>query len=275
MELWYTERQTDAVGLTLRVRRTLVSERTPFQHLAVLDTEQFGRVLVLDGMVQATEGDEFIYHEMICHVALHTHPSPRTVAVIGGGDGGAVREVLKHASVEKVVLVEIDSQVIEASRRYLPQVSLALSDPRVEIRVEDGLRHVKDSKETYDVVIVDSTEPVGAAVGLFSHEFYMDIFDSLREDGIVVAQTESPFYNKDLIKRCTAAMARLFPVTRLFLASIPTYPSGLWSFTLGSKEHDPLAVPAERCADIDTRYYTPDVHRAAFSLPRFVQELVG
>lgn len=275
MELWYTERQTGAVGLTLRVRRTLISERTPFQHLAVLDTEQFGRVLVLDGMVQATEGDEYIYHEMISHVALHTHPSPRTVAIIGGGDGGAVREVLKHPSVERVVLVEIDAQVIEASRKYLPQISLALSDPRVEIRVEDGLRHVKESKDTYDVVIVDSTEPVGAAVGLFSQEFYMDIFDSLKDEGIVVAQTESPFYNKDLIKRCTASMARLFPVTRLYLASIPTYPSGLWSFTLGSKEHDPLAVPAGRFVDIDARYYTPDLHRAAFCLPRFVQELVG
>ncbi|NLN19117.1 MAG: polyamine aminopropyltransferase [Firmicutes bacterium] len=275
MELWYTEKQTDAVGLTLRVRRTLVSERTPFQHLAVLDTEQFGRVLVLDGMVQAAEGDEFIYHEMISHVALHTHPAPRTVAVIGGGDGGAVREVLKHSSVEKVVLVEIDAQVIEAARKYLPQISHALNDPRVEIRVEDGLRHVKDNKETYDVIIVDSTEPVGAAVGLFSREFYMDIFDSLKEDGIVVAQTESPFYNKDLIKRCTSMIARLFPVTRLYLASIPTYPSGLWSFTLGSKEYDPLAVPAGRFSDIDTRYYTPDIHRAAFSLPRFVQELLG
>ncbi|MGI6081569.1 MAG: polyamine aminopropyltransferase [Limnochordia bacterium] len=274
MELWYTEKQTDAVGLTLRVRRTLVSERTPFQHLAVLDTDQFGRVLVLDGMVQATENDEFIYHEMICHVALHTHPDPRTVAVIGGGDGGAVREVLKHPGVEKVVLVEIDAQVIEVSRKYLPQISHALNDSRVEIRVEDGLRHVKENKETYDVVIVDSTEPVGAAVGLFSREFYMDIFDSLKEDGIVVAQTESPFYNKDLIKRCTAMIGRLFPVTRLYLASIPTYPSGLWSFTLGSKEYDPLAVPARRFSDIDTRYYTPDIHRAAFSLPRYVQELV-
>mgnify|MGYP000906999003 CR=1 FL=1 len=275
MDLWYTERQTGAVGLTLRIRRTLVSERTPFQHLAVLDTEQFGRMLVLDGMVQATVGDEFIYHEMIAHVALNTHPCPRSVAVIGGGDGGAIREILKHASVEKAVLVEIDAQVIEASRKYLPEISMALDDPRVEIRVEDGLRHVKEHKEAYDVIIVDSTEPVGAAVGLFSSEFYSDIYDSLREEGILVAQTESPFYNRDLIKRSTAAIAGVFPVTRLYLASIPTYPSGLWSFTLGSKEHDPLSVTPSRFADLDTRYYTPDVHRAAFSLPRFVQELVA
>lgn len=275
MELWYTEKQTDAAGITLKVQRTLAAHKTPFQDLAILETEQFGRMLVLDGMVQTSIGDEFVYHEMITHVAMFTHPAPKQVAVIGGGDGGVIREVLKHPSVERAVLVEIDEQVISASRQYLPEISSGLHDPRVSVQVEDGLRHVKEHQNSYDVIIVDSTEPVGAAVGLFSPEFYADIYGSLRDDGIMVAQTESPFYNKDLIRRSYAAVAHLFPVTRLYLASIPTYPSGLWSFTLGSKEHDPLAVPAERFHAMETRYYTPEVHRAAFALPRFAGELVG
>ncbi len=275
MELWYTEKQTAAAGITLKIRRTLAAERTPFQDLAVLDTEQFGRMLVLDGMVQTTLNDEFIYHEMITHVAMFTHPAPRHVAVIGGGDGGVIREVLKHPSVEKAVLVEIDGRVVETCRELLPEIAGSLADPRVEVRIEDGIRHMKEHQGAYDVVLVDSTEPVGAAVGLFSSEFYSDIYGCLREDGVLVAQTESPFYNKDLIRRSFAAIADLFPITRLYLASIPTYPSGLWSFTLGSKNCDPLLVPAERFHNLATRYYTPGLQKAAFSLPRFVAELLG
>jgi spermidine synthase len=275
MELWFTEKQTDASGITLKVHRTLAAEKTQFQDLAVLETEQFGRMLVLDGMVQTTVGDEFVYHEMITHVAMNTHPVPKSVAIIGGGDGGAVREVLKHHTVEKVVLVEIDEQVINASCKYLPEISVGLRDPRVEIRVEDGLRHVREHADTYDVILVDSTEPVGAAVGLFSPEFYADIYGSLKDDGIMVAQTESPFFNQDLIRRSFSSVAKLFPITRLYLASIPTYPSGLWSFTIGSKGNDPLAVPVERFRDVETRYYTPEIHQVAFVLPRFAKELVS
>jgi spermidine synthase len=274
MELWYTEKQTNAVGLTLKVLRTLVTEHTQFQDLAVIDTEQYGRMLVLDGMVQTTTVDEFIYHEMITHVALFTHKDPKTVAIIGGGDGGVVREVIKHPGVERVVLVEIDERVVAASRQYLPEIASGLSDARVEIRYEDGIQHIKENKDAYDVIIVDSTEPVGAAVGLFSAEFYANIYESLKDDGIMVAQTESPFYNQDLIRKSYSAMHDLFPVTRLYLASIPTYPSGLWSFTIASKENDPLSVPPERFINIPTRYYTPQLHHAAFTLPQFVGQLV-
>jgi len=273
MDLWYTEKHTAAAGITLKVRRTLAAEKTPFQDLAVLETEQFGRALALDGMIQTTIKDEYIYHEMITHIAMFTHPAPRRVAVIGGGDGGAIREVLKHPSVEKAVLVEIDGRVIDICREHLPEIAGSLDDERVEVRVEDGIRHVKDNHNCYDVVIIDSTEPVGAAVGLFSPEFYADIYGCLKEDGILVAQTESPFYNKDLIRRSYAGISSIFPITRLYLASIPTYPSGLWSFTLGSKNHDPLDVPSERFHLIETKYYTPELQRAAFTLPRFVQEL--
>lgn len=273
MELWYTERQTAGVALSCKVSRTLHSEQTPFQKLDVIETTEFGRMLVLDGMVQTTEADEFVYHEMIAHVAMQTHPSPRRVAVIGGGDGGAVREVLKYASVQQVRLVEIDRRVVEASRTFFPCLSAGLDDPRVECLYVDGVQHIREHKGEYDVILVDSTEPVGPAVGLFSQEFYRECFESLAPEGILVAQTESPFFNKELIARAFRAIAAVFPVSRLYLASVPTYPSGLWSFSLGSKGPDPLDVEPD-LTGIETRYYTPGIHKAAFQLPRFVQELI-
>lgn len=274
MELWYTEKQTENTGITCKVRETLHTERTPFQDLAMIETIQFGRMLVLDGMVQTTEVDEFVYHEMITHIAMATHPNPRAVGVIGGGDGGTIREVIKHPSVERAVLIEIDGRVVEVSKQYLPSISSGLSDPRVEVRIEDGLKHVKERKGTYDVLLVDSTEPVGAAIGLFSPEFYRNCFEALREDGILVAQTESPFFNKDLIQRSFKAMSQSFPITRLYLAAVPTYPSGLWSFTIGSTRLDPVQADTSRMAGLSTKYYTPELHVGAFQLPRFVADLI-
>lgn len=275
MDLWFTEKQTPAVGMTCKVTRSVLEEQTPFQHMAILETEQFGRMLVLDGMVQTTEADEFVYHEMIAHVPLSTHPQPRRVAVIGGGDGGTIREVLRHPSVEEAVLIEIDGRVVEASRQYLPSISGALADPRVRIVIGDGVQHIREAHGAYDVILIDSTEPVGSAVGLFSPEFYKDVRDALRPGGIMVAQTESPFFNQDLIRRTQAGIGAAFPIARLYLASVPTYPSGLWSFTIGSLAADPLAVPEERIAVMGTRYYSPGVHHAAFQLPPFVAQLVA
>jgi spermidine synthase len=207
-------------------------------------------------------------------VALNTHPNPKRVLVVGGGDGGAIREIIKHPSVEMATLVEIDGKVIEASKQYLPEIAVALDDPRVKVIVEDGIKHIHEHKNTYDVILVDSTEPVGPAVGLFEHGFYQGISDALTPDGIMVAQTESPWFNADLIQRVFKDIRSIFPVTRLYTASIPTYPSGLWSFTLGSKVYDPLDVKVEEMAKIDTVYYTPEIHHSVFRLPRFVQQLV-
>jgi spermidine synthase len=275
MDLWYTEKQTENMGLSLKVESLLHRETTPYQELAVLDTVQYGRMLVLDGMVQTTEKDEYVYHEMITHVALYTHPNPRRVAVVGGGDGGAVREILKHPSIEKVVLAEIDEAVIEAARRYLPSISSALDDPRVDIMVGDGIAHIKTRRDAYDIVFVDSTEPVGAAVGLFSRDFYQAIHEALTEDGILVAQTESPYVNASLIEKSFGHIRSIFPVSRLYLACVPTYPTGLWSFSLGSKKYDPLQVDFKARQAVPTVYYNPDVHRAAFALPNFVRDLIG
>lgn len=270
LELWFTERQTENLALGCRIRSTLVRERTPYQDLAIVDTLQYGRMLVLDGCVMTTEQDEFVYHEMIVHVPLLTHPDPRRVLIIGGGDGGALREALKHPGIEKATMVEIDGAVIEQSRRFLPSIACALDDPRAEVIVGDGIEHVKGARGTYDVILSDSTDPIGPAVGLFSAEFYRDCYNALADGGVFVAQSESPFLHAGLIRDVQQRVASVFPLTRLYLAAIPTYPSGLWSFTLGSKGPDP-AQP--RPFDFPTRYYTTEVHRAAFALPAFAREL--
>ncbi len=274
MELWYTEKQTDKVGITCKVTKTLHSEVTDFQDLAVIETEQFGRMLVLDGMVQTTINDEFVYHEMISHIALNTHAQPKKVLVVGGGDGGAIREIIKHPLVEKATLVEIDGAVVEASKKYLPEIAIGLEDPKVEVLIEDGIKHIYENKNEYDIILVDSTEPVGPAVGLFAKDFYQSIFEALKEDGILVAQTESPFYNDDLISRVFKDISSIYPITRLYTASIPTYPSGLWTFTMGSKKYDPLKVDESKIPNYETKYYTPKLHKAVFQVPRFVENLL-
>lgn len=274
MELWFTEQQTDNLRWSTRVTRTLHSEKSQYQDILVVETPQFGRLLALDGFVQTTDVDEFIYHEMLAHVPLFTHPDPRRVLVIGGGDGGIVREAVKHSGVREVHLVEIDGQVIETCRKFFPSISCELDNPRVKVHVEDGIEFVKNVKDPYDVVIIDSSEPVGPGIGLFTKEFYGSVSRALAPDGLMVAQTESPFYNQDVIKMAWSGISATFPIARLYLAAVPTYPSGLWSLTMGSKKYNPLDVHDGRFQGIATRYYTPDVHRAAFSLPRFVEELV-
>ena len=273
MDLWYTEKQTPNHGITTKITKTLHTEQTDFQKLDIIETVQFGRMLVLDGMVMTTNKDEFVYHEMISHVALNTHPNPKKVLVVGGGDGGAIREIIKHPSVEKAVLAEIDGRVIETSKEYLPEIAGALDDPRVDVQVVDGIQYIHDHKNEFDVIMVDSTEPVGPAVGLFEKGFYQGIYEALTEDGIMVAQTESPWFNADLIKRVFKDIKAIYPVTRLYTVSIPTYPSGLWSFTIGSKKHDPLEVSEAQLKDFDTKYYSPRIHKSVFQLPKFVEDL--
>ncbi|MGP3560099.1 polyamine aminopropyltransferase [Geobacillus sp. BK01] len=274
MELWFTEKQTEHFGITARITRTLHTEQTPFQKLDMVETAEFGNMLILDGMVMTTQKDEFVYHEMVAHVPLFTHPKPENVLVVGGGDGGVIREVLKHPSVKKATLVEIDGKVIEYSKKYLPEIAGKLDDPRVEVKVDDGFMHIAQSENEYDVIMVDSTEPVGPAVSLFTKGFYAGIANALKEDGMFVAQTDNPWFKADLIRNVYRDVKEIFPITRLYTANIPTYPSGLWTFTLGSKKYDPLAVSDDRFHDIDTKYYTKELHKACFVLPKFVADLV-
>jgi spermidine synthase len=274
MELWYTEKQTERFGITAKIKRTLHTEKTEFQQLDMIETEEFGNMLVLDGMVMTTEKDEFVYHEMVAHVPLFTHPNPKHVLVVGGGDGGVIREVLKHPSVEKATLVEIDGKVVEYSKKYLPTIAGALDDERVDVQIADGFMHIAKSENEYDVIMVDSTEPVGPAVKLFEKGFYEGISKALKEDGVFVAQTDNPWFQQDLIRNVYSDIKEIFPITRVYTANIPTYPSGLWTFTIGSKTKDPLEVSEDRFHDIETKYYTKDLHKAAFALPKFVGDLL-
>jgi spermidine synthase len=274
MELWFTEKQTESFGITAKIKRTYHTEQTEFQKLDMIETEEFGNMLVLDGMVMTTQKDEFVYHEMVAHVPLFTHPNPKNVLVVGGGDGGVIREVLKHPSVEKATLVEIDGKVIEYSKQYLPEIAGELDNPRVDVQVDDGFMHIAKSENEYDVIMVDSTEPVGPAANLFTKGFYAGIAKALKEDGIFVAQTDNPWFKADLITQVNKDVKEIFPITRLYTANIPTYPSGLWTFTIGSKQHDPLEVSEERFHEIETKYYTKELHKACFVLPKFVADLV-
>lgn len=273
MELWYTEKQTENFGITAKIKKTLHTEQTPFQKLDMIDTEEFGHMLTLDGMVMTTERDEFVYHEMVAHVPLFTHPNPKHVLVVGGGDGGVIREVVKHPEVEKVTLVEIDGLVIETSKKYLPSIASAFSHPKVETIVGDGFMHIAESRDSYDVIMVDSTEPVGPAVKLFEKGFYEGISRALKDDGLFIAQTDNPWFKADLIRQVFSDVSEIFPTTRLYTANIPTYPSGLWTFTMGSKKYDPVNVADERFHEIETKYYTKELHKAAFVLPKFVADL--
>lgn len=273
-ELWYTEKQTKNFGITLKVNKTLHTEQTDFQHLEMVETEEFGNMLFLDGMVMTSEKDEFVYHEMVAHVPLFTHPNPENVLVVGGGDGGVIREILKHSSVKKATLVDIDGKVIEYSKKFLPSIAGKLDDPRVDVKVGDGFMHIAEADNEYDVIMVDSTEPVGPAVNLFSKGFYAGIAKALKEDGIFVAQTDNPWFTPELITNVQRDVKEIFPITKLYTANIPTYPSGLWTFTIGSKKYDPLAVEDSRFFNIETKYYTKELHKAAFVLPKFVSDLI-
>ncbi len=274
MGIWFTEKQTDHFGITMKINRTLHTEQTDFQKLDIVETEEWGKMLLLDDMVMTSVKDEFVYHEMVTHIPLHTHICPEHVLVVGGGDGGVIREVLKHEHVKKATLVEIDGRVIEYSKQYLTEIAGKLTDQRVEVLVDDGFMHIAKSENKYDVIIVDSTEPVGPAVSLFTKGFYAGIYQALKEDGIFVAQTDNPWFKADLIQSVFKDVKEIFPITGLYTANIPTYPSGLWTFTIGSKKYHPLEIPDDRFTEMETKYYTKELHKAAFVLPKFVADLL-
>lgn len=274
MDLWLKEAQINDTAMTYRIKETLVRKQTKYQDLAIVDTYSFGRMLILDGIVQTTIKDEFVYHEMITHVPLFTHPNPKSVLVVGGGDGGVVREVLKHDSVEKVVLCEIDKDVIEECKKYLPEISSELDNPRCEIFIGDGIKYVHEHKNEFDVIIVDSTDPFSIAEGLFGGSFYKEIYEALTEDGIFIAQTETPFFLPEVVKKVYKDAKCVFTVTKLFMAAIPTYPGGYWSFTIGSKKYDPENCTIPDSLNFNCRYYTPKLHKACFVLPKYIEDLL-
>jgi len=278
MDLWVEERFHDVAAARFRVRRVLFAGQSEFQHVEVVETAAHGRMLLNDGMVMLSERDESVYHEMIVHVPLFVHPEPRRVLVVGGGDGGTVREVLRHRSVEHCRLVEIDGMVIDACREHIPQVAAALDDPRCEVTVADGVAFVHETDETYDVVLIDSTDPVGPAAPLFGDAFYASVERVLTDRGIVVSQAETPHYAPAAQLSLLQLLAARFPVTALYNYTNLTYPGGLWSFSFASRGPRPVSDLDEArigAAGLEMQYYSPAVHRAAFALPEFQRRPVA
>lgn len=273
MNIWFTENQSESLRLSLKIKNILYTAKTPYQNLIIVETEQYGRALILDDIVQTTEYDEFFYHEMIVHVPMFTHPSPKNVLVIGGGDGGAVRETLKHPSVESVTLVDIDNDVIKASKQFLPTISCSLDNPKVEIICADGIEFIRNKKECYDVIIVDSTDPVGPSLGLFNKEFYNNAYNALRKDGILTVQSESPIINNNITKDIFNTIKNIFPKTYMYTGIVPTYQGGLWCFTLASKVYNPIETSI-RDIRFDTKYFTPNIYNSCFSLPSFLENML-
>lgn len=280
MDLWYTEKHSDNVGISMKVSKSLYSGRSEYQQLDIVETLDYGRMMLLDGLVMVTERDEFIYHEMISHPALFVHPAPQRVLVIGGGDGGSIREIVRHQDVELAVLCEIDGLVIEKSLEFLPSMASAIDGkhPRVKLHVDDGLAYIREHQDQFDIILVDSTDPIGPAVGLFEEDFYRLVHAALKDDGIMVAQSESPFYHADIQKGMFANLRSVFPIVEMYQAFIPTYPSGFWSFAFASKAYHPVRdFDRQRSANrsFHTRYYNEDLHLGAFMLPTFARENIA
>ena len=259
----------------MKIDKVLHTEVSEIQRIDIFTNPDLGTVFALDGITMMTEKDEFTYHEMLVHVPMFLHPNPKRVLVIGGGDGGSVREVLKHDSVEKVTLCEIDPKVIEAAKKYLP-LSKVKDDPRLEIVNENGAEYVKKFENEFDVIIVDSTDPTAGEGGhLFTEEFYKACHDALTENGVFSAETEDPFYDFSWLKLSYKRISRAFPIARVYMGFVPVYPSGMWTYTFASKGIDPIKdFDSEKVRNFGRplKYYNEEVHVAAFALPTFVKQ---
>jgi len=282
-EQWFGERERVGLEQRIQVRGVLYEGRSDYQSIRVLDTVPFGRALILDGALQTTETDEFIYHEMMVHPALVSLAQPERVLIIGGGDGGCLRRALEHP-LRQVVQVELDRGVVEACRRYLPQVSRgAFDDPRLRLLFADGYEFVEKAQEPFDAIIVDLTDPFpsGPSLRLFTAEFYQAVRRILTEQGLMVTQSSSPLLLTDELLRVYANLKAVFPLVRVCLAPVPSYPGVLWSFTLASVGNDPLALDEAvvrqrlEARGISPRYYSPQIHLASFALPSFLAGLLA
>lgn len=267
------ENYKEGLSFRLGLRKKLFEGQSEFQKVEVFESTHHGRVLLNDGAFMLSERDERIYHEMMAHVPLNVHPKAECVLIIGGGDGGTAREVLRHPGVKKCVMVEIDTMVVEACRKFIPQTAVAFADERLELRIEDGVKFMRESKDQFDVILIDSTDPNGAAQPLFGLEFYQDVAARLAPGGIVVAQGESVFYEQEMQATLLKIAASLFPCTSAFNFTNMTYPGGLWSFMWASRGPHPLHDCRPNV--MNTFYYNEGTHRAAFQLPEFQRRLLA
>ncbi len=276
---WYTEQWAgQGSAISLKILDKVHDEQSPYQHIEIFETETFGTLMTLDGLVMVTDRDNFIYHEMMSHPALFVHPEPRRVLIVGGGDCGTLREVLKHPTVELAEQVELDERVTRVAERYFPELCASNADPRARLRFDDGIRWVAQAQPgSYDVIIVDSTDPVGPAAGLFSEEFYRDCFRALGAHGILAGQSESPLFHPQLIKSMHQALraANFLDVAVLNFPQC-TYPSGWWSATLACKDSSLSGFRQEAVAskNFPTRYYNLGIHTAAMATPEFLYDML-
>lgn len=277
---WFYDNYGEFLGyrIGLQTRKILYSKKNKFQTIKIFETRDWGRILTIDKTIQTTERDEFVYHEMISHVPIFLHPDPQNVLIIGGGDGGVLKEVLRH-KIKKAVLVEIDKDIIESSKKFLKKIHEdSFYDKRAEIIVGDGIKYVKNQKNVFDVIIIDCTDPVGPAKDLFSKEFYNNTNTALTENGILVTQSGGVFIHEDELLNSFKKISRVFSKTAIYLAPIPTYPATLWSFVIASKNVDLIK---QSQSEIERRYnliknnfkfYNPEVHKASFALPEFIKK---
>jgi spermidine synthase len=279
MTEWFVEKLNLAqhIKTQVSIKSKLYEEKSPFQSISIYETTGFGRMLTLDDVIMCTEKDEFGYHEMIAHVPLFAHNHPEKVLVIGGGDGGTVREIVKHKTVKHVVMCEIDEMVVEVSKKYLPTMSCELNNPKVSLVFKDGFQWVKDHKNEYDVIIVDSSDPVGPAEVLFKEEFIKYCYESLKENGILVNQAEHMLMFTDIIKELIQHGKKYFPIHYYYNTLVPTYPGGFIGFTFFSKRFSPFEnldqrIREENIENWNLQYYTKEMHKAAFVLPNAVQK---
>ncbi len=278
--MWFTEKWTPHIKFSVEVKKHLYSEKTKFQQMDFYDSYELGRFFTLDGIMMVNQKDEFIYHEMIIHTPMSIHPLVKNVLVIGGGDGGSVRELVKYPKIESIDLVEIDESVVKLCQVYLPEMTIGFKDPRVHLFFEDGLLFVKNSIKLYDLIIVDSTDPVGPGEGLFSREFYQNCYRVLTEEGILINQHESPYFAKERkeMQRAHKKIKDLFPIATVYQAFIPTYPSGHWLFGFASKKWHPTKdFKGSLCHQlkIETEYYNDEVHLGAFGIPNYVKKALN
>lgn len=278
----YQETLYDGYGQRFQVDRLLHEVRTDHQHLVIFENARMGRVMALDGVIQTTEADEFIYHEMLTHVPLFAHGQARRVLIIGGGDGGILREVARHREVERIVMVEIDGTVVDMCKEFLPGHSNgAFDDPRLELVIDDGMRFVATCQETFDVIISDSTDPIGPGEVLFSENFYQACRRCLSEGGILVTQNGTPFMQLDEVRTTAQRMNGLFADWHFYQAAVPTYIGGAMTFAWGAcawgSRHVALETLRQRfvASGIATRYYNPEIHAGAFALPQYVLQAIG
>ena len=280
VDIWFSQLDTENVKTSVRVEKQLYSGRSPYQQIDVFQTKEFGKMIVLDGEIVFSEADEFIYNEMVVHVPMAVHPHVRDVLIIGGGDGGVAKVLTQYPEIASIDVVEPDEMFIEVSKQYFPETAEGFNDNRVTIKNMDALRFLRRFRDSYDLIINDSTDPFGHTEGLFTREFYGNCYRALREDGIMVYQHGSPFYEQD--EAAFRAMHRKayksFPISRVYQAGIPTCPAGLWMFGFASKKYHPLKdFDPKRWNErnIKTWYYTTHLHRGAFMLPKYVEDILS